>query len=82
MSDSTYTAKPLPAFRQLMIDGMEIASRKHWIHGLIEVDITIARQRLREIKEATGKPYSFTGFIIYCCAKAVDRNIDVHAYRD
>jgi pyruvate/2-oxoglutarate dehydrogenase complex dihydrolipoamide acyltransferase (E2) component len=82
MSDSTYTARSFPAFRQLVIDGMEIASKKHWIHGLIEVDVTKARRRLGEIKEETGKGLSFTGFIIYCCAKAVDENKDVHAYRD
>jgi pyruvate/2-oxoglutarate dehydrogenase complex dihydrolipoamide acyltransferase (E2) component len=82
MSDGTFTAKPFPAFRQLVIDGMEIASRKHWIHGLIEVDVTQARQRLAEMKEETGESFSFTGFIIYCCAKAVDENKDVHAYRD
>jgi pyruvate/2-oxoglutarate dehydrogenase complex dihydrolipoamide acyltransferase (E2) component len=82
MSDSTYTTRPFPAFRQLVIDGMEIASRKHWIHGLIEVDVTKPRQCLRERKEETGESFSFTGFIIYCCAKAVDENKDVHAYRD
>ena len=82
MSDSTYTTRPFPAFRQLVIDGMEIASRKHWIHGLIEVDVTKPRQRLREMKEQTGESFSFTAFLIYCCAKAVDENKDVHAYRD
>ena len=82
MSDSAYTIKPFPPFRQLVIDGLEIGSRKHWIHGLIEVDVTKPRQRLREIKEETNEPLSFTGFIIYCCAKAVDENKHMHAYRD
>lgn len=82
MSDSTYTIKPFPPFRQLVIDGLEIASRKHWIHGLVEVDVTKPRRRLREIKEKTGESLSFTGFIIYCCAKAVDGNKHIHAYRD
>jgi pyruvate/2-oxoglutarate dehydrogenase complex dihydrolipoamide acyltransferase (E2) component len=82
MSDSAYTIKPFPPFRQLVIDGLEIASRKHLIHGLIEVDVTKPRQRLREIKEETGESLSFTGFIIYCCAQAVDENKYMHAYRD
>jgi pyruvate/2-oxoglutarate dehydrogenase complex dihydrolipoamide acyltransferase (E2) component len=46
------------------------------------VDVTKPRQRLREMKEETGESLSFTGFIIYCCAKAVDESKDVHAYRD
>jgi len=82
MSDSAHTIKPFPPFRQLVIDGMEIASRKHCIHGLIEMDVTQPRQCLREIKEKTGESLSFTGFIIYCCAKAVDANKHMHAYRD
>jgi len=52
------------------------------IHGLIEVDVTKPRQRMRETREQTGESLSFTGFIIYCCARAVDMNKDVHAYRD
>jgi pyruvate/2-oxoglutarate dehydrogenase complex dihydrolipoamide acyltransferase (E2) component len=61
---------------------LDTASRKHMIHGIVEVDVTKPRQRIREIKEETGESLSFTGFIIYCCARAVDMNKDVHAYRD
>jgi pyruvate/2-oxoglutarate dehydrogenase complex dihydrolipoamide acyltransferase (E2) component len=82
MSNRAYTIKPFPPFRQLVIDGLEIASRKHYIHGLIEVDVTKPRRRLREMKEETGESLSFTGFIIYCCAKAIDENKYLHAYRD
>jgi hypothetical protein len=82
MNNSAYTIKPFPPFRQLVIDGLEIASRKHFIHGLIEVDVTQPRQYLRDLKENTGESLSFTGFIISCCAKAVDENKHMHAYRD
>jgi pyruvate/2-oxoglutarate dehydrogenase complex dihydrolipoamide acyltransferase (E2) component len=80
--EDTYTIKPFPPFRQLVIDGLEVASRKHLIHGMIEVDVTKPRQRLREIKAQTGESLLFTGFIIYCCAQAVDENKYLHAYRD
>jgi len=82
MIDKTYTIKPFPSIRQATIDLLEAASRKHMIHGLIEVDVSKSRQRLREIKEKTGETISFTGFIIYCCAKVVDMNKHMHAYRD
>jgi pyruvate/2-oxoglutarate dehydrogenase complex dihydrolipoamide acyltransferase (E2) component len=82
MSDSTFTIKPFPHIRQATIDLLDAASRKHMIHGLIEVDVTKPRQRLRAIKQKTGESLSFTGFIIYCCAKAVDMNKHMHAYRD
>jgi len=82
MSDSTYTIKPFPSIRRATIDLLEAASRKHMIHGLIEVDVSKPRHRLREIKETTGESISFTGFIIYSCAKVVEMNKHMHAYRD
>jgi pyruvate/2-oxoglutarate dehydrogenase complex dihydrolipoamide acyltransferase (E2) component len=82
MSDPSRVIEPLPPFRQLVIDGMELAGRKHCIHGLLEVDITEARDRIRRIKERTGESISFTGFIVYCCARAVDEDKHLQAYLD
>lgn len=45
MSKSAHTIKPFPPFRQLVTDGLDIASMKHCIHGLIEVDVSKPRQR-------------------------------------
>jgi len=82
MKDPAYSIEPLPPFRQLVIDGMQLAARKHSIHGLIEVDITQARARIHSLKEKLGEQLSFTGFVVYCCARAVDEDKHVHAYRD
>jgi len=82
MNATLYSIEPLPAFRQLVIDGMQLAGRKHCIHGLVEVDITKAGEHIRRIKEKSGESLSFTGFIAYCCARAVDEDRHVHAYRD
>jgi len=82
MGDSTYTLKPFLSGRQVISDMLDAASRKHMIHALVEVDVTKPRQLIREIKEQTGEALSFTGFIISCCARAVDANKEVQAYRD
>jgi pyruvate/2-oxoglutarate dehydrogenase complex dihydrolipoamide acyltransferase (E2) component len=82
MKDARYSIEPFPPFRQLVIDGMDLAARRHHIHGLVEVDVTEARERIRQIKERTGERLSFTGFVVHCCAKAVDEDKHVHAYRD
>ncbi len=82
MSDPSRVIESLPPFRQLVIDGMELAGRKHCIHGLVEVDITEARARIRQIRNKTGETISFTGFIVYCCARAVDEDKHLHAYLD
>lgn len=82
MSETKYTIKPFPRIRHATIDLLDASSRKHMIHGLVEVDISRARARLQAIKETTGESISFTGYIIYCCAQVVDRNKHMHAYRD
>jgi pyruvate/2-oxoglutarate dehydrogenase complex dihydrolipoamide acyltransferase (E2) component len=82
MAESTYTVKPFPPIRQATIDLLSASGGKHMIHGLIEVDVSLPRRLLRAMKEATGEAFSFTGYIIYCCAQAVDRNRHMQAYRD
>lgn len=59
---------------------MRSASRKSNIHGLFEVDVTKAREYLREHKARTGESLSFTAFIITCLARAVDENKSLNAY--
>ncbi|MDD5467188.1 MAG: 2-oxo acid dehydrogenase subunit E2 [Anaerolineales bacterium] len=82
MENPSYSIEPVHPFRQLVIDGMELGARKHCIHGLVEIDITQPRDQLRLIKETRGESPSFTGFIVYCCAKAVDEDKHLHAYLD
>lgn len=82
MSGPSRLVEPLPPFRQLVMDGMELAGRKHPIHGLLEVDISEPRKLLQTIKAKTGESISFTGFIVHCCAKAVDEDKRLHAYLD
>lgn len=82
MAKPSYTAESIPPFRQLVADGMYLAARKHAIHGMVEVDITEARRKIRLASEKIGEPLSFTGFIVHCCASAVDMDKHLHAYRD
>jgi pyruvate/2-oxoglutarate dehydrogenase complex dihydrolipoamide acyltransferase (E2) component len=65
MKDAPYSTEPFHPFRQLIIDGMDLAARGHHIHGLVQVDVTEARERIRQIKERTGERLSFTGFVVY-----------------
>jgi pyruvate/2-oxoglutarate dehydrogenase complex dihydrolipoamide acyltransferase (E2) component len=64
-----------------MVDGGQIGLRKHTIHGLVEVDVTLPRQLIREHKRRTGEALSFTAFIITCLSNAVDMNQHMQAYR-
>jgi pyruvate/2-oxoglutarate dehydrogenase complex dihydrolipoamide acyltransferase (E2) component len=51
------------------------------IHGLMEVDVTRAREFLRDHKAKTGESLSFTAFIVTCLAQAVDENKSLQACR-
>lgn len=48
------------------------------VHGLIEVDVTKAREFLQAHKAKTGESLSFTAFIIACFAHAIDENKTLH----
>jgi len=78
---NAYTVVPFPWVRAPIIDTLQIAQRKPVIHALVEVDVTISRQRLSEHKREFGESLSFTAFIIACMAKALREHKDVHAYR-
>jgi pyruvate/2-oxoglutarate dehydrogenase complex dihydrolipoamide acyltransferase (E2) component len=52
------------------------------VHGLIEADVTIAREYIRRHQENTGEKISFTAFVIYCLSRAIEKNPHVHAYRN
>ncbi len=76
-----FATLPLTPLRRAELDILRVAQGKHLIHGLLEVDATAARQRIREMKARTGESLSFTAFIVACVAHAVDENKAMHAYR-
>jgi pyruvate/2-oxoglutarate dehydrogenase complex dihydrolipoamide acyltransferase (E2) component len=72
---------PFPKIRRGIAITYRSVQRKPMTHGLIEVDVTKARQYLREHKAKIGESLSFTAFITACVAQAVDENKSLHAYR-
>ncbi len=79
--DAEYYLIQFPKMRRANIATLRSFQRKPMMHGLIEVDVTKARDFLREHKERTGESLSFTAFIIGCVGKAVDEQKAVQAYR-
>jgi pyruvate/2-oxoglutarate dehydrogenase complex dihydrolipoamide acyltransferase (E2) component len=81
-NDDSYQTIPFPKIRRLMVDGGRLGRQKHVIHGLVEVDVTRARQAIRDHKLQTGEALSFTAFIMACLGRAVDMNKRMQAYRN
>jgi pyruvate/2-oxoglutarate dehydrogenase complex dihydrolipoamide acyltransferase (E2) component len=79
---NTNIVQPYPRERQLMVDGGKLGLKRHTIHGLVEFDITRARETLRQHKIQTGEALSFTAFFLACLGKAIDANKEMHAYRN
>jgi pyruvate/2-oxoglutarate dehydrogenase complex dihydrolipoamide acyltransferase (E2) component len=73
---------PFPKNRQPVLETLQTWAIKHPIHGLIEVDVTRAREFIHEYAVRTGETLSFTGFIISCVGRAVDENRSVQALRN
>ena len=79
---STYTAEPYPRIRLLMTDGGRLGLAKHTVHGLVEFDITQARETIHRHKAQTGEALSFSAFFLACLGKAIEQDKQMHAYRD
>ncbi len=69
-----YQVVPYPKLRRGLAVMYRSVRCKPMTHGLIEVDVTRAREFLREHKAKTGESLSFTAFIITCLAHAIDEN--------
>jgi 2-oxoacid dehydrogenases acyltransferase (catalytic domain) len=76
-----YQLVPYPKLRRWLALTYRSAQHKPMIHGLIEVDVTRARTRLREHQAKTGEALSFTAFLMACLGKAVDEHKAVQAFR-
>lgn len=81
-NDQLYSTESFPRIRKATVDLLTAAKRKNMIHSMIEVDITRGRETIRRIKKETKAFISFTGYIIYCAARAVEGNKKLHAYRN
>ncbi|MGD9002257.1 MAG: 2-oxo acid dehydrogenase subunit E2 [Anaerolineae bacterium] len=77
-----YSVERIPPMRRFAIDAGYLGRRRHIVHGLIEADVTDAREFIREHERKTGHKLSFTAFLISCLSKAIEAHPHVHAYRD
>jgi pyruvate/2-oxoglutarate dehydrogenase complex dihydrolipoamide acyltransferase (E2) component len=69
-----YTIQPFPASRNLVVDAGFLHSKRHVIHGLLEVDVTEARKN--------NQTNSFTAYLVACLAKTVAQDPSIQAYKN
>jgi len=76
-----YQIKPFTKHRQNIVLVTKEGWRKHSVHAPIEVDVTDAKKKIREIFKKTGLKLSFTGWICKCVAQTLCEHKDLNAYR-
>jgi pyruvate/2-oxoglutarate dehydrogenase complex dihydrolipoamide acyltransferase (E2) component len=82
MTERGETIEPFPLGRRGTVDYMRTAGRRSVVHGLVELDVTEARRYIHDHEERTGTRRSFTAFLVFCLARAIDDHPRVQTYRD
>jgi pyruvate/2-oxoglutarate dehydrogenase complex dihydrolipoamide acyltransferase (E2) component len=75
-----YQIVDLSAGRHIWLNTLDLSWTRHAIYALLEVDVTLVRGFISEHKSHNGESLSFTGYITYCLARAVEENKEVQAY--
>jgi len=76
-----YQVVDLPPARRAWLNILDLPRPTLSMYGLLEVDVTLARQSIAQHRARTGETLSFTGFLAYCLGRAVDEHKEVQAYR-
>ena len=76
-----YQVVDLPKGRRVWINALGLSWPAHSMYGLLEVDVTVARRLIADVKRRTGETLSFAGFLSYCLARAVDEDKSIQAHR-
>lgn len=79
--EAAWAVVPFRPERNATLDTLRWARRRHGVPILVEVDVTAARQAIREARQRTGKPLGFTAWVVCCVARAAAEHPRVHALR-
>jgi len=80
--EPTFRVEPFPAMRHLAPDIGWVTRNRYTIRGLLEIDVTLPRQILREYKARAGETLSFTAFLTACTGQEVAKDKGVQAMRN
>ncbi len=69
-----------PETRITTIDVCEMGKKKHHVSGFFEIDVTCGRQKIREFNRNHTDKISFTGWLIYQFAQAVNKHQHIASF--
>ena len=81
VSGAGFRTEPFPKAQHQMLDWLGLMHRQHTVHSMLELDVTLARQAIRERRASTGEALSFTAYVTSCFARAIGEDPRMHALR-
>lgn len=76
----SYRVVDLTRGRRVWLNTLDMSWPAHPIYGLLEVDVTVPRRVIAKQKKRTGETLSFTGYLTFCLAQAVEEDTTVQSY--
>lgn len=76
-----YEVKEFPFSRLATFDAGYVGLRKHHMKALIELDVTRAREAIKNYRNITKEKVSFTAWMLKCISQAIGEYKPVHAIR-
>lgn len=77
----TFTTEQFPQSRLSTVDLGKIGLSRHYVAGLVEVDVTLARRAVRSANRGGDSPVSLLAWVMKCIADSLARHPEVHAVR-
>lgn len=81
MSEPSYRIVEFPKSRIATFDIGAIGKRRHYVSALLELDVTVARERIASAKDRPGARISFTAWLLKVIGGTISRHKEVAAYR-
>lgn len=78
---SSFQEVPWPPIRELVVDYLTVGSAVRAAHGMMEVDVSRPLALIDQYKSQVSEGVSFTAYLAYCFARAIDQHKIMHAYR-
>jgi pyruvate/2-oxoglutarate dehydrogenase complex dihydrolipoamide acyltransferase (E2) component len=80
MKEKEYTTITYPAVREFTADTGRISRERHYVRSLLEIDVTDALQKLKQMR-APGKKVSFLAWFVKVLAEAVAQHPPINGIR-
>ncbi|MBD3195896.1 MAG: dihydrolipoamide acyltransferase [Candidatus Lokiarchaeota archaeon] len=77
----SYIISKFPKTRIPTLDFLKIGEEKHYVKGLIELDVSKAREKIQVYESNEGTKLSFTAWLLTCIGHAISNHPEVQTIR-